>query len=68
MPSLPHMLWADLEQVVAFRPDHDEAHYFLGQSYVRLGRREEGRRELEIHERIRDSAPVDSPVASGGLR
>ena len=43
-----------MEQVVSFRPQHDEAHYYLGQSYLRLGRQEQARQHLN---RVLELAP-----------
>jgi tetratricopeptide (TPR) repeat protein len=57
-----------MEQVLQVRPEHLEARYYLGHSYLRLDRVEEGRRQLEIHRRLVDSLKTTEPVASGGIR
>ncbi len=41
-----------LERVVARRPDHTQAHVLLAQTYFRLNRREEGRRERKIADEL----------------
>lgn len=38
-----------MEEVLRVFPGHSEARYFLGQSYMKLGRFEEAKRQLEIH-------------------
>jgi tetratricopeptide (TPR) repeat protein len=52
-----------MEQVLAEQAAHTEARYFLGMSYLRLGRADDGKRQLEIHREIlrarRDQAPIE---------
>ncbi len=55
-----------MEQVLTANPYHPEAHYYLGQAYLRLGRREDGRRHLELYRQIVESRRGSEPVASGG--
>ncbi len=43
-----------LERVVARRPGHTQAHVLLAQTYFRLKRREDGRREQEIVKRLNE--------------
>jgi tetratricopeptide (TPR) repeat protein len=42
-----------LHQAIALDSGHAQAHYVLGQLLSRQGKREEGRRELEIYQRLR---------------
>jgi len=52
-----------MEQVLTGQAAHSEARYFLGMSYMRLGRTDEGKRQLEIHREIlrarRDLTPIE---------
>ena len=57
-----------MEQVLSVRPNHLEAHYYVGQAYLRTGRTDEARRHLEIHKQLIDSRRTTEPVASGGIR
>lgn len=41
---------AMMEQVLAAQPDHTEAHYYLGMAYRRLGRLEDAKQQLKIHQ------------------
>ena len=55
-----------MERVLTLQAGHPEARYYLGMSYRQLGRLEDARRQLEIHESmvqaIRRSAPVEKQV------
>ena len=42
-----------LNKVIRLQPDHSEAHFLLSQLYNRTGRREAGRKEQEIFEKLR---------------
>ena len=52
-----------MEQVVAGVPGNVEARYYLGMTYRRLGRLEEARQQLELHQQMlkqmRDSSPME---------
>jgi len=54
---------AIMEQVLATYPAHPEARYYLGMSYMRLGRTQEAEQQLELHRRImrrlRSSEPIE---------
>jgi Flp pilus assembly protein TadD len=53
-----------LNVLVAATPDHPTAHLLLGQALMELGRPEEARQELEIHERLA-ARQTGSPPAAG---
>lgn len=55
-----------MEQVISARPTHPEAHYYLGQAYLRLGQREKGLAHLGIHKQLLAAAPKGGAMASGG--
>jgi cytochrome c-type biogenesis protein CcmH/NrfG len=42
-----------LDKVVRQQPDHSEAHFLLSQLYNKTGRREAGRKEQELFEKLR---------------
>jgi Flp pilus assembly protein TadD len=45
-------------------PDHSRAHLLLGQALMRLGQREEARKEFELHERLK-ARPAGSGPGAG---
>ncbi len=51
-----------MEQVLAQWPEHTEARYYLGQAYLRTGRTEEGRQQLELHREILRSLRPATPI------
>ena len=53
-----------MEEVLVENPEHGEAHYYLGQAYLRLSRLDEGRRHLELHRELVEARDVKVPVAS----
>ena len=58
----------DLERVIAAEPDHPQAHYYLSRSLAKLGRLDEAKKELLIHQEIlRKVRQQDSvPSTMGG--
>ncbi|ANM28494.1 hypothetical protein ABI59_00905 [Acidobacteria bacterium Mor1] len=54
-----------MEQVIALAPEHREAHYYLGQSYLRLGRVDEAKRELKLHQELVEANRTGDGAASG---
>lgn len=62
--------WAEtirwMTRVLEDRPNHTEAHYYLGQALARTGRREEATRHLRTHRELVAQQATDGPVASGG--
>jgi tetratricopeptide (TPR) repeat protein len=53
---------AIMERVIAARPGHIEARYYLAMSYRRLGRTEEAKQQLEIHRQMLRAARSSEPV------
>ena len=54
-----------MEEVIAARPMHPEARYFLGLSYRKMGRMEDATEQLEIHRQMLQamrSKPIPEPV------
>lgn len=43
---------ADLEAALALNPEHAQAHYRLALAYWRIGRKEEGKREMELNRKF----------------
>ena len=53
-----------MEEVIAASPAHEQAHYYLGQSYLRLGRREEGLEHLLVHKTITERTLAGGAAAT----
>ena len=44
----------ELEKAIALQPDYAEAHYRLSRAYAHLGRRDDAKRETELHQQYSD--------------
>ena len=44
----------ELEKAIALKPDYAEAHYRLSRAYAHLGRRDDAKRETELHQQYSD--------------
>lgn len=51
-----------MERVVSAVPTHAEARYYLGMAYRRLGRLDDARTQLEIHEQLLQAARGGQPL------
>lgn len=51
-----------MEQVVSAMPSHPEARYYLAMAYRRLGRTEEARAQLELHQKMLRAARSAKPI------
>jgi tetratricopeptide (TPR) repeat protein len=51
-----------MEEIIYYRRTHVEARYYLAMSYLRLGREEEGREQLEIHKKLVRMARSQEPT------
>jgi len=51
-----------MEQVLRVNPPHAEARYYLGMAYLRLGRDEEGKQQLELHKQLLKSRRREAPI------
>lgn len=55
------------ERRVRERPEHPQAHYYLGRVYQRLGNDERARREFAVHEEILGRRPVAPDATAASL-
>lgn len=51
---------ASFEKTIALEPEHPQAHYHLSRALARLGRQEDARRELQLHQEIMKKAEEKS--------
>ncbi|HZE90069.1 MAG TPA: tetratricopeptide repeat protein, partial [Verrucomicrobiae bacterium] len=51
---------SSFERTIAIEPEHQQAHYHLSRALARLGRQEDARRELQIHQEIMRKAEAKS--------
>lgn len=56
-----------LRKAIALRPGHPASHYTLSQVLMRLGRREEARKEIEIHEALQKIEEEIDKLTRGGF-
>jgi tetratricopeptide (TPR) repeat protein len=56
---------AEYQEALRMKPDWADAHYRLGQAYLRTGRKELGQEQMALYEQLHRKQPANADLGEG---